>query len=200
MSSVTVPLGVLKRGSPRFDPPLPVAVQLAVERLGFGRYEKIALRFDSPFWRDEGVSHLVVFPSDVDEPSMWVFDLDAFGAGSVLCAHLFHTLTPYALDRSDEQAVEWLMRLLAEVFDQPVPDRVASAVTSWATDPYAGGSYSHSPLGADPSMLDLLDEPIGGRLLLAGEHTQSARVGYADGAYVSGLRAADALTSPTLGS
>ncbi len=30
---------------------------------------------------------------------MWVFDLDAFGAGPVLCAHLFHTLTPYALDR-----------------------------------------------------------------------------------------------------
>jgi monoamine oxidase len=196
---VTVPLGVLKRGRPRFDPPLPAAVQLAVSRLGFGRYEKIAVGFDSPFWLDEGVSHLVVFPSDADEPSMWVFDLDAFGAGPVLCVHLFHTLTPYALDRPHEQAVEWLMRALAEVFGHPVPDPVASVVTTWADDPYAAGSYSHCPLGADPSMLDLLAEPIGGRLLLAGEHTQSVRVGYADGAYVSGLRAADVLTTPTLG-
>ena len=91
---VTVPLGVLKRGSPRFDPPLPAPVQQAVDTLGFGRYEKIALRFESAFWRDDGVSHLIVFPSDEDEPAMWVFDLDAFGAGPVLCAHLFHTLTP----------------------------------------------------------------------------------------------------------
>ncbi len=45
------------------------------------------------------MSHLIVFPPDEDEPAMWVFDLDAFGAGPVLCAHLFHTLTPYALDR-----------------------------------------------------------------------------------------------------
>ena len=98
-SIVTVPLGVLKRGRPRFDPPLPAPVQRAVDALGFGRYEKIALRFDSPFWRDDGVSHLIVFPPEQDQPAMWVFDLDAFGAGPVLCAHLFHTLTPYALDR-----------------------------------------------------------------------------------------------------
>ena len=66
-------------------------------------------------------------------------------------------------------------------------------MTSWADDPLTGGAYSHCPLGADPSMLDLLAEPVHGRLLLAGEHTQSARVGYADGAYVSGLRAAERL-------
>ena len=36
-------------------------------------------------------------------------------------------------------------------------------------------------------------EPMQPRLLLAGEHTQSARIGYADGAYVSGLRAAERL-------
>ena len=42
-------------------------------------------------------------------------------------------------------------------------------------------------------MLDLLAEPMHGRLLLAGEHAQSARYGYADGAYVSGLGAAQRL-------
>jgi hypothetical protein len=39
-------------------------------------------------------------------------------------------------------------------------------------------------------MLDLLSEPVNGRLQLAGEHTDSERTGYADGAYASGLRAA----------
>lgn len=43
-------------------------------------------------------------------------------------------------------------------------------------------------------MLDLLRRPVNGRLLLAGEHTDSAGTGYADGgAYASGLRAAGRL-------
>jgi polyamine oxidase len=190
---VTVPLGVLKRGGPRFEPALPVQAQEAVDALGFGRYEKIALRFDSAFWRDDGISHLVVYPANDDEPALWVFDLDAFGAGPVLCAHLFPTLTTYALDRPPTQAVEWFMQVLSEVFGRRVPAPVASVVTSWATDRFARGAYSHCPPGADPAMHDLLAEPVHGRVLLAGEHTQSARYGYADGAYVSGLKAAERL-------
>jgi polyamine oxidase len=190
---VTVPLGVLKRGGIEFVPTLPAPVQQAVDAIAFGRYEKIAVCFSSAFWRDEGVSHLIVFPPDDDEPAMWVFDLDGFAAGPVLCAHLFHSLTPYATDRSPAQAVDWLIGVLTEVFGHPLPDPVATVVTSWANDPFAGGSYSHCPLGADPSMPDLLGEPIGGMLLLAGEHTQTSRIGYADGAYVSGLRAAQML-------
>jgi polyamine oxidase len=190
---VTVPIGVLKRNAVRFTPPLPAPVREAIGAISFGRYEKIAVRFESAFWRGEGLSHLIVFPHDDGEPAMWVFDLDDFGAGPVLCAHLFHSLTPHALDRPPAQAVDWLMDVLAEVFGHPLPDPVASVVTSWANDPFTGGAYSHCPLGADPSMPDLLGEPIGGRLLLAGEHTQTARVGYADGAYVSGLRAAELL-------
>jgi polyamine oxidase len=42
---VAVPLGVLKRGAPRFSPLLPLDRLAAIERLGFGRYEKVALRF-----------------------------------------------------------------------------------------------------------------------------------------------------------
>lgn len=191
---VTVPLGVLKRGSPRFHPELPWPVREAVEKLSFGRYEKIALRFETPFWRDEGLSHLIVFPADADSPTIWIFDLDDFGAGPVLCTHLFHTMTHIALDQPAEDAVDWMMGVLAKVFGRALPKPVASVVTSWAHDPFTGGSYSQCPLGAEPAMLDLFAEPVHGRLLFAGEHTQSARVGYADGAYASGLRAAQRLT------
>jgi hypothetical protein len=59
--------------------------------------------------------------------------------------------------------------------------------------PYTRGAYTQCPPGADPSMFDALGEPAHGRLLFAGEHTSSARSGYADGAYASGLRAAQLL-------
>lgn len=126
---------------------------------------------------------------------MWIFDLDAFGAGPVLCAHLFHSLTPYVLDRSPTEAVTWLTDLLSEVFGHAVPTPLATAVTSWAHDPFTRGAYSHCALGADPSMFGVLSRPINGRLLLAGEHTSADRTGYADGAYTSGLRAARLLTT-----
>ena len=190
---VTVPLGVLKRGAPRFDPPLPAPVQAAVDALGFGRYEKIALRFETAFWRQDGISHLMVFASDDNEPTLWVFDLDAFGAGPVLCAHLVHSITPHALERAPAEAAAWFTDVLAEAVGHPVPEPVAAVVTSWAHDPLTGGAYTHTPPGTDPSMIDLFGQPVHGRLLLAGEHTHSERNGYADGAYATGLRAAGLL-------
>ena len=113
MSIVTVPLGVLKRGGLRFDPPLPAPVQRAVDALGIRSLrEDRAGDSSQPFWRDFELSHLIVFPSAAAEPAMWVFDLAAFGAGPVLCAHLFHTITPHALDCSAAEAVDWLKGVL----------------------------------------------------------------------------------------
>ena len=90
---VTVPLGVLKNDLPTFAPPLPPERADAVHRLGFGRYEKVALKFDEPFWREAGWSHLVLFPPDVDEPASWVFDLDAFAGVPILVCHTLHSAT-----------------------------------------------------------------------------------------------------------
>ncbi len=69
----------------------------------------------------------------------------------------------------------------------------AVAVSSWAADPWTEGAYTHIPPGASPADADLLGEPVGGRLLFAGEHTQSARLAYADGALTSGIREAKRL-------
>jgi monoamine oxidase len=77
----------------------------------------------------------------------------------------------------------------------PRPAPAAVAVTSWASDPRSGGAYTHIPPGASPADADLLGEPVGGRLLFAGEHTQSARMAYADGAMTSGIREAKRLLS-----
>ena len=96
-------------------------------------------------------------------------------------------------DRDD--AVRWALGMLAEAIGGPCPEPVAMAVTSWATDPYSGGAYTHIPPGASPADADLLGDPVGGRLLSAGEHTQSARLAYADGAMTSGIREAKRLLS-----
>jgi polyamine oxidase len=190
---VAVPLGVLKRGAPHFSPGLPPDRAAAIERLGFGRYEKVALRFDRPFWRDAGLSHMMLFPRNPDEPTMWVIDQHAFGAGPTLLCQIFHSAAGLVLEASADQAAQWVLGMLSEAVGGPCPAPSAVAVSQWANDAYAGGAYTHIPPGADPTQLELLGEPISGRLLFAGEHTQSARVGYADGAMTSGIREAKRL-------
>jgi polyamine oxidase len=206
---VTVPLGVLKRGAPRFSPGLPPDRLAASGRLGFGRFEKVALRFDEPFWRAAGFPHVMFFPRDPGEWMVWVMGLDAFGVegtGPVLVFFVFHSAAVRLLGTSQdgagldgatrEGAVRWALGQLAEAIGRPCPEPTAVAVTSWGTDPYSCGSYSHISPGSSPADADLLGEPVGGRLLFAGEHTQNARLAYADGALTSGIREAKRLLGP----
>ncbi len=150
------------------------------------------LRFDHAFWREAGWSHLVLFPPASDEPAAWVFDLDAFGAGPLLACHVFHSAAHHVAS-TQAAAVRWVTDQLAAALGSACPDPVAVAVTDWAGDIYSGGSYTHVPPGSTNADLDLLGTPVGGRLLFAGEHTQSARLGYADGAMTSGIREAKRL-------
>ena len=190
---VTVPLGVLKRGAPRFRPALPPDRLAAIERLGFGRYEKVALRFDEPFWRTAGLPHAMIFPRDPRAPAVWAIGLDAFGAGPVLVFQIFHSAAGHVLGADPDDAARWVLDLLADAIGRSCPAPAAVAVTSWANDRYSGGAYTHIPPGAKPADADVLGEPIGGRLLFAGEHTQSTRLAYADGAMTSGIREAKRL-------
>jgi monoamine oxidase len=190
---VTVPLGVLKSGTPAFAPPLPADRLAAIDRLGFGRLEKVVLTFDRPFWQDAGLSHLMLFPRGAEEPTAWVMDLAAFGAGPTLQCFVFHSVTREVLSMSPDQAAAWFLEMYAAAYGGPCPAPVAVAVTAWGDDPYTGGAYTHIPPGAQPDDVDRLGQPVGGRLLFAGEHTQSARLAYADGAMTSGLREAKRL-------
>ena len=196
---VTVPLGVLKSGLPSFAPPLPADRVEAVCRLGFGSYEKVALKFGEAFWRGAGWSHLVLFPPEADEPASWVFDLDAFSGDPILVCHTFHSATHHLVGASMAVAARRVTDLLSRALGAACPEPVAVAVTGWANDPYTLGAYTHVPPGSSNADIDLLGTPVGGRLFFAGEHTQSARLGYADGAMTSGIREAKrVLGTPTV--
>ena len=97
---VTVPLGVLKHGDIEFSPPLEPERLASIERLTFGRFEKVALRFDQPFWHDAEISHLEVFPRDPQGSVVAILDMDAFGCGPALVAFVFRSGTDW-LDHRD---------------------------------------------------------------------------------------------------
>ena len=74
---------------------------------------------------------------------------------------------------------------------EPLP--VAWAVSHWAEDPWARGSWSGLLVGGTAADRAQLAEPVGDRLLLAGEAVHPAAPAMAHGAYESGMAAADTI-------
>ena len=73
-----------------------------------------------------------------------------------------------------------------------MPQPVAWKSTDWHGSRFTRGAYSTIPVGSSLADLDVLAEPVGGRVLFAGEATHH-RLGYADGAMSSGVREAKRL-------
>ena len=72
-----------------------------------------------------------------------------------------------------------------------VPAPAAMVRTSWATDPFALGSYSFLPVGATPEARTQLAEPVARRLFFAGEALDPHNPATVHGARASGLAAAE---------
>jgi monoamine oxidase len=155
--------------------------------------KKIALAFERPFWREAGVPHDVLFPREADQPAIWVLGQDGFGGGPILVALVFHSSTDRVLEKSLAASADWILGMLGEVIGAPCPVPIDRAASSWTRDPMSYGAYSHIPPGASVADADALGRPVAGRVLFAGEHTQSERLVYADGAMGSGIREAKRL-------
>jgi polyamine oxidase len=190
---VTVPLGVLKAGVIEFRPPLPLERMDAIGRLGFGRFEKVALRFDPDVWGARAWPNLLVASDVRDAELPVVMSLEPFTGEPVVLAYAFGSSVGLLSEVSESDAVRRLLDLIQRATGTRPPAPESVTRTAWAADPYTRGAYSFVPLGASPADFDLLGQPIGGRLLFAGEATSQSRVGYADGAFSSGIREAKRL-------
>ena len=62
--------------------------------------------------------------------------------------------------------------------------------THWASDPFTLGGYSHASPGRAASRL-LFAEPVGERIVLAGEHCSIPFFSTVHGAHLSGIAAAE---------
>ena len=90
-------------------------------------------------------------------------------------------------------AAQWVLDQLAVVLDAPCPPPVGRrASPTGPTTATRRGVHPRSPGGLQRRPRPPR-HPVAGRILFAGEHTQSARVGYADGAMTSGIREAKRL-------
>jgi monoamine oxidase len=181
---VTVPLGVLRSGSPTFEPDLPARHRDAISRLGFKQLEKVVFTFEEQFW-DDDLTEIVL----LDDRHGFISVRDLTGPSGVPTLVCFSNPTIATEPLVRDHTLDAWHELLGRVFGE-VPDPRSTTMTNWADDPYSLGSYSYLPVGASVDDMHTLAEPVGPRVGLAGEHTVSAYYGTVQAAWLSGRRAA----------
>lgn len=185
---ITVPLGVLKRATIRFDAPLPKKHSEAIERLGMGRFDKLILRFENAFWDDVDQIQVLGRPGD---PFAGWYNLNRLTGQPALMA-LNGGAAAAATDglaprRKAVLAAETLSGIYRDRFRPPV----AFQASDWWTDQYSRGSYSFTAVGSGESDREALAEPIDDRLWFAGEAQHPTMHSTVHGAWMSGKTAAE---------
>jgi len=193
---VTVPLGVLKAGTIELDPPVPSGHADAIDRVGFGVLEKVALAYERAVWHVDGKpSHLTI----VDSPRpQWpvILDLSTWYGVPVVVGMATGAAGRTLAALPEPERVAALHATICEIGGPDTPEPVAFATTSWATDPFVHGCYANIAPTTDVAQhaadITTLATPHG-RVLFAGEHTCERGTSTVDSAWSTGVREATRL-------
>ncbi|MGB0901388.1 flavin monoamine oxidase family protein [Halocynthiibacter sp.] len=187
----TVPLGVLKTEDISFEPPLPGKIKDAVQELGFGSVTKIAFRFPEPFW-DIETQYFGIMTMPKGRWNYWL-NYRTFSDENILLGLSFGGYAPVADRMTQAEMTKDALQVLRSVWGAKVGKPEATLSTHWSQDPLFRGAYSYPQAGGRLAQFKAFEPVIGGRLVLAGEHTIVDYHSTTHGAIMSGQRAAKLL-------
>lgn len=191
---VTVSLGVLQSGAIRFVPELPAAKVAAMDRLGMGVLNKVALHFEAsapwPFAHQN-----IVFFSEEGGTELAFLNLLAITGHKMLLTFTYADQARALELQSDAAIVARLMGQLRAAYGEALPDPAGSVVTRWAGDLNTFGAYSYAKVTGGGAARRTLAEPIENKVFFAGEATSAQDPSTVHGAYLSGLREADRIAA-----
>ncbi|KAA8894261.1 flavin-containing amine oxidoreductase-domain containing protein [Sphaerosporella brunnea] len=208
---VTLPLGVLKAGSVEFDPPLPEWKTGAIEKMGYGLLNKVALVFEEAFWdvdndmvgllREPTGDPLVQGNYESNRGRFYMFWNAMKACGKPLLVALMAGDAAVQMEQqTDDMIVDEAVAVLQSMYPTKVVSRpVETIITRWRKDPFSRGSYSFVGPEATAEDYDLMAKPVGKSLYFAGEASCKSHPATVHGAYISGLRAAAEVADSLLG-
>ncbi|XP_057953180.1 polyamine oxidase 2 isoform X2 [Malania oleifera] len=183
---ITVPIGVLKANSIKFEPKLPEWKEAAIADLGVGIENKIVLHFEKVFWPN--VEFLGVV-ADTTYGCSYFLNLHKATGHSVLVYMPAGQLAKDIEKMSDEAAANFAFMQLKKI----LPDAFAPIqylVSHWGTDANTLGSYTYDKVGKPHDLYERLRIPVD-NLFFAGEGASVDYPGSVHGAYSTGLMAAE---------
>jgi monoamine oxidase len=171
-----------------YEPMLPVDRSFLHQRMPGGAVAKIAVIYDEPFWRADGLSGQSSAPGT---PATLTIDACTdTGTPGIMCVI---TEGPSArqlsrLDDADRKAA--VIGELVDRFGARAGSPVDYHEQNWTTERYSGGGMlSHAPTGVLTEFGPALRDSCG-RIHWAGTESSAVMCGWIDGAIRSGERAA----------
>lgn len=190
---ITLPLGVLKSNTVKFSPPLPKAKQAAINRLTMGVLDKVVLKFPEAFWSED--YDMIGYLSPQYDKFLEFLNFRRYTSAPVLVSLVAGQFARSLEFLSEEEVAEQVMEQLREIHGDEIPEPEAVVKTHWATDPFSLGSYSIMPPGSTSRDREALAESVADVLFFAGEATSSDYPATVHGAFLSGIKAAEEITS-----
>ncbi len=201
---VTLPVGLLRDGRFRLDPPMPPDQQKALSRLGYGAgvLAKVYLRFPHVFWPEKSkwFGRLPDAPDRRGTFNTFVSHTEETGLPILLSFANGHAAVRYERDMSDEEVKQAALATLRKMFGHnKVPEPEAFVFPRWLTDPWTMGGYTYPAVGSPPE--DHIDyaRPLGDRVFFAGEATEPVEYGTVHAALWSAEQSAEALYTAATG-
>lgn len=171
-----------------YSPPLPSRRDALTQQLPMGSVIKVQAAYETPFWREDGLSGTAL---NFDDDISIVFDNSPPDAScGVLGAFIeaAHARHAAALEPDERRAM--VVETFARLFGPRAAEPTEYVERDWMAEPYTRGCYG-GRLGAGvwTAYGRSLIEPVG-RIHWAGAESSDVWNGYMDGAIRSGRRAA----------
>jgi monoamine oxidase len=153
-----------------------------------GAVFKIALVYDEPFWRADGLSGQSFAPGS--PANLTIDSCTDTGRPGVLTAITEGPVARRIGQLTDAERRKAVLDAVAERFGDKAQSPVDYVEQNWTVERYSGGGMiSHAPTGVLTEFGPALREPCG-RIHWAGTESSAVMYGFIDGAVRSGERAA----------
>lgn len=178
-------------GRVRYSPAMPGFRDQLTQRSFMGSAIKVTLVYDTPFWREHGLSGQMTADSGLAQLTFDQTHPDR--TEGVLVAFIDSAAARIAVRMTAEERLGAVLDDLARVFGEAAREPIATYEKAWLDDEWSRGCYVGimSP-GTWSTLGPALREPVG-PIHWAGTETATAWNGYMDGAIRSGETAAAAV-------
>jgi monoamine oxidase len=183
-----VALPVAIGGQIHYEPMLPMDRSFLHQRMPLGAVFKIALIYDEPFWRADGLSGQSFAPGSM--ANLTIDSCTDTAKPGVLTVITEGPVARQMTKLGDDERRKAVLAAVAERFGDKALSPVDYVEQNWSVERYSGGGMiSHTPPGVLTEFGPALREPCG-RIHWAGTESSAVMYGFIDGAVRSGERAA----------